>query len=191
MEKRKRLVIITGVSCSWKTTLQEEMIGRWWKRPINFTTRKPRSEWTLEDVDKNFDLSSTESEEYVFLKQSTFFEKLKNGDFLETTNYWWNWYWVSKFLPEGRTCVVLDPVGKAQVLQKIATEQLDIQVDTFFMETSRELQNERMKKRGDSEEEREKRKLDFNWMWVSHNDMIIDWAWSPKLLADIIENYKQ
>jgi len=54
------------------------MLERGWKRPINFTTRKPRSE--------------REKDEYVFIDEKTFMTKFANGDFLEHTNFNGNYY---------------------------------------------------------------------------------------------------
>jgi len=188
---KKRLVIITWVSCSWKTTLQEELLARWWNRPLNFSTREPRDKNTLVAVDKEWDFYSKELDEYQFLPIETYFTKLKHWDFLEHTNYWGNWYAVSKFLPEWNTCIVLDPVGREQVLEKISRENLDIVVDTFYLDCSKELQLQRLVNRWDTEEEIKKRKKDFEWFSPSWRDMVIDWSWSPKLLADIIVNYKR
>ena len=64
----RRIVIITWVSCSGKTTLQNELLARWWNRPINFTTRKPRTEeanielWPLFEWD---DFTASEFDEYI------------------------------------------------------------------------------------------------------------------------------
>jgi len=175
--KQTRLVIITWVSASGKTTLQDELLSRGWKRPINFTTRKPRSD--------------DEMDEYLFLTEEQYFFKLRKWDFLEHTNYGWNWYGVWKALPEWEdVCVVLDPVGKTQVLEKIARENIDVKVDCFFLECSKELQKTRLEKRGDSAEEVEKRERDFKWMYPQNSDILVDGGWSWKLLADLVEGTK-
>jgi guanylate kinase len=59
---------------------------RGYKRPPNFTTRKPRTEEAYE-IDEEGDYSSNELNEYVFINKEAFLKKIGNDDFLETVNY--------------------------------------------------------------------------------------------------------
>ncbi len=160
----KNLVIITWVSWCWKTTLQNEMLKQWWRRPINFSTRKPR-DVNSESTDDEWDFSSPELNEYVFLSENDYFTKLKNWDFLEHTNYNWNWYWISKYLPEWNICVILDPVWREQVLEKISRENPDINVVCVYLDIIPQVQEERLINRWDVINDIEKRKKDFNWFF--------------------------
>ena len=66
------IILITGVSASWKSTLQQRLVDSWeYKKPINFTTRQPRSE--------------AEKDDYVFIDKNIFLKKLANWDFFEHT----------------------------------------------------------------------------------------------------------
>lgn len=169
-----KLVIITWVSWSWKTTLQDEMLNRGWKRPINFTTREPRWEHELD--------------EYVFLTEEQFFFKMKEWDFLEHTNYNWTWYWVGKHLPEWNVCIVLDPVWRSQVLEKVAREWLKYEVETIYIDISEDIQELRLKNRWDLEDQIERRKSDFKWFAPTSKCKVVDWLIHPSILADNIEN---
>ncbi len=167
-----RIVIITGVSASWKTTLQEEMLKNGWARPINFTTRKPRNE---EELD-----------EYVFLTKNQFLTKYWNWDFLEQTNYWWNFYGVSRHLPKWKNlCIVLDPVGRAIVSEWFSRR--GIEYETYYLRISPETQEQRLFARGDDEEEVIKRKRDFQWFSPTNKCVILDGRRSAKELLLQIE----
>tara|TARA_R110002012_G_C11477016_1_gene594613 strand:- start:605 stop:757 length:153 start_codon:yes stop_codon:yes gene_type:complete len=48
---------------------------RGWKRPLNFTTRKPRTE-DAREIDEEGDYFSKELDEYVFINKATFLKKL-------------------------------------------------------------------------------------------------------------------
>lgn len=165
------VVIITGVSASWKTTLQQELLRRGWERPYNFTTRQSRWDW--------------EQEEYIFLTKEAFINKISRGEFLENTNYWGNFYWVSKYLPEGKTCIVLDPVGRAQVSEYFVRNNIPFK--TFYLEISPTLQEQRLRKRKDSQEEIDKRAKDFQWFSPTNKCEILDGNTDSILLADKIE----
>ena len=182
----RRIVIITWVSASWKTTLQDELLKRWWQRPLNFTTRKPRDVNAFIDLDNDWDFNSKELDEYIFLSKENFFKKMKNWDFLENTNYWWNFYWASTFLPKWNVCIILDPVWRSQVLEYFTRRWID--VETFFIEISQELQEERLIKRLDTEKEILRRKRDFNWFSPTNKCIRLNWRMDTKILANIIEH---
>jgi guanylate kinase len=167
-----RFVVLTWVSWSWKTEIQKGLIKKGFKKPINFTTRKPRGDY--------------EKDEYVFLTEEQYFKKLVDWILLEHTNSYWNWYWVSSYLPEGDICVVLDTVGRSQLIEKYWRGELwDYDFQTYFIDISAETQLERLKKRGDSEEEINKRKKDFYWINSSGSCNLISWEGSVK---DIVDN---
>jgi guanylate kinase len=66
------MLIITGVSASGKTVLQEDMLQRGFNKPINFTTREPRYEDEVDD--------------YVFLDEDRFIYLLRKDIFIDHTN---------------------------------------------------------------------------------------------------------
>lgn len=155
------LLLITWVSASWKTTLQEELLRRWWSRPYNFTTREPRSD--------------AELDEYVFLSKEQFLFKLKKWDFLEFTTYWWNFYWVSRALLWNKISIIVDPIWRGQIIEKVYREKLPYKIKTVFLEIDKKTQRERLNKRWDIEEEIKKRALDFNFFYPTPNCLILDW----------------
>lgn len=154
-------MIITWVSWSWKTTLQQELLKRWWRRPINFTTRKPRNE---EELD-----------EYVFLNKEHFFYKLNKWDFLEFTNYNGNFYWVSNQNLDWNICVILDPVWREQVLEKLNRMNYNWNIILIHLNISEAEQKRRLKKRWDTEESIKIRANDFKWFSPHIKAIVLDW----------------
>lgn len=185
-----RIKLITGVSASGKTTLQELLLQKWLNRPINFTTRPPRREETEIQLNSNdyiwVDFTAQELDEYVFLNREQFLKKLKNWDLLEWTNFNTYFYWVSNILPEGDVCIVVDPIWRSQIIQYC--KQRNIEYETYYLEISPELQTERLNNRGDSEKSILARQKDFDWFSPTRNCTILDWAEDPEILADIILN---
>ena len=173
-----KLVIITGISGSWKTTIQDKLLSRWWVRPINFTTRKPRSD--------------SELDEYVFLDTDVYFEKMKRWDFLECTNYNGNWYGISSTLPKWDVCIVLDPIGREQVLEKLTRTYPDVKPICIYLDLAEELQQSRLQKRWDSDEQITARKRDNKWFSPSRDSVILNADNNVEALADeICEIFKK
>ena len=167
----KDIVLITWISWSWKTTLQDYMLENWWTRPINFTTRKPRSD--------------NELDEYGFISKSNFLTKLWNWDFLESTNYWWNFYWISKTLPESdKVCIILDPIWRSQVMELFNREW--VRYESYYLEISKIEQKRRLRLRWDTAEEIEKRLRDNEWFHPTPFCTIIDWTSSIEDIYKII-----
>jgi len=181
----RRIIILTWVSCSWKTTLQTKLFENGWKKPLNFTTRKPRDEEALSAVDNDWDYVSKELDEYIFTSNNNFLKKYKNWDFLEMTNYLWNRYWVSRVLPDWNVCIVLDPVWRSQALEFFT--RIWISVDTYYLEISKEEQLKRLTKRGDSEKQIIGRKRDFNWFSPTNKCVRLNWTKSVEELIQIIQ----
>lgn len=172
--EKKRIAIITAPSWAWKTTIQNELVARGWKSPANFTTRKPRSDDELDS--------------YVFITEEQFVAKVKNDDFIEFTNYNWNWYWISKHLDESsNVCLVLDPIWRSSALEKIYRLDLPFETNTYFLDISPQVQEERLRKRWDDENSIEERKRDFKWFSPTNNCIVVSWEQDTKIIADIIE----
>jgi guanylate kinase len=184
----RRIIILTWVSWSGKTTIQNELLKLGWGRPLNFTTRKPRSVEALKNLDEDWDFTHSELSEYIFVDRKTFLNKYWNWDFIEQTNYWGNFYWVSKFLPEDKNVViVLDPVWRNVVLEYFARR--GIEIETYYIRISPELQDSRLFERGDDEEEVLKRKIDFKWFFPTNKCKILDWRKSiEELVSEIIKD---
>jgi len=172
------LVLITWVSWSWKSSLQQELLNRGFVKPANFSTRQARSDEELDD--------------YIFVNKDIFMTKLKNWDFLESTNYWWNFYWIPNILAENFVigddiCIVVDPVGREQILEKISRLWVNINVMLVYLEINKLVQQTRLWKRGDSKEEMEKRAKDFDWFFPTPSSIILDWTKPIEELATQVE----
>lgn len=169
---KKKLVIITWISWSGKTSVQEILLERWWTRPINFTTREPRSE--------------AELDEYVFLTKEQFKFKLENWDFLENTDYNNNYYWVWKhFNQSDKVCVILDPNWRDQVLAQ--RKDLDYDIISIYLDIPAEVQIQRLQKRWDSEENIRKRMKDLEFFKPNKNSIVMDWQLDSLVIADMID----
>lgn len=166
------IVLLTGDSASWKTTLLEVLYERGWKRVINFTTRKPRSDEELDD--------------YVFITKDQFETKLKNGDFLENVEYNWNYYAISKFIPEWDIAIIVEPNWRKQIMEAHKEWKLAWKLTTYFLSVDKELQRERLTRRWDDPVDIEKRMKD-NFK-PTETCIILNWAEDTKLLATLIEN---
>jgi guanylate kinase len=168
-----RIVLITWVSGSWKTTLQNRLLELWWVRPINFTTRKPR-DTNIDRVDDEWDYSSKELQEYVFLDYDTYFKKLRSWDFIEHTHYNWNWYGIWWCMPKNKNvCIVVDPIGREQLVRDLTLSWH--KVETYFISIDRETQLNRLIERGDDAKAINARKKDFEWFYPSKSCTILDW----------------
>lgn len=172
MNKEKRVVVLTGASASWKTSLQKELMKRGWATPINYTTRTPRSD--------------DEKDDYVFLTEKQFLFKLNKGDFLEWTYSYWQYYGISSILKGDRIVLVLDPAGREQVRKALAYEE-NYKLDTYFLNISKKLAVERMEKRGDEDGKIASRALDWKIYVPAKGDVILDWKDDTDLLANVIE----
>jgi len=180
-----KVIVITWVSCSGKTTLQEELTRRWYESPINFTTRSPRSK-NYSSIDEDWDYNSKEFGEYIFLNKSNFLKKLRNWDFLEHVQYCKNWYWISKFLPNWKVVLILDPIGRNQVLRYFS--DIWVEVVTYYLEISKKVQDERLQQRKLDDKQVISRKKDFERFSPTNKCRKLNWTVAVKELADIIEN---
>ena len=122
----------------------------------------------------------------IFLTTEQFYTKHKNWDLLESTNYWGNNYGVSKYLPTWDVCIVLDPIGRSQVLEYFTRRW--IEVETYYLEITNELQEERLENRWDNEKQILSRKRDFKWFSPTNKCKRLNGKEDPDVLADIIEN---
>ena len=182
--KEKRVVLITWVSASWKTCLQEELIKLWWARPNNYTTRKPRGE-TPQSVDSDWDFDSREFWEYIFLNKQNFLKKIWNWDFLENVKYWDHFYGVSKFMPANNNiCIIVDPSGRAQATAELRKRGYN--VTTVYIEINEETQKQRLLDRGDEQAEIWKRAFDFQWFVPTSKCIRLSWLEDSNKLADVL-----
>lgn len=156
-------IILTGVSGSWKTSIAEQLFKQYPSscgKPIQFTTRKPRSD---EELDQ-----------YVFLTKEQFYTKLDNWDFMEWTEYNWNLYAVSRYFDHSVSNVyIVEPAWKAQLVKHFLQE--GIAFASYYISIPEEVAIERMMNRGDSVKTIEARKRDFLYFDAMPQDVVLDW----------------
>ena len=178
MIKNKQVVLLTWPSTSGKTTIQNILLDRWWERPNNFTTRDKRSERELD--------------EYIFLKKDRF-QFLKDKDtFLETVNYWDNFYGVSRTLPNSELItIIVDPIWRDQIMQKFANWELtDVEnILCVFIDIWEDEQYRRLNWRRESIMEINKRKRDLAWFSPTRESLVINWELGTKILVKQIEEW--
>jgi len=155
-------VILTWVSWSWKTTIMESLLKDFpqkFARPIQFTTREPRS--------------NEELDSYVFLTKSQFYTKLENGDFMEFTEYNWELYAISlHFNPSVSNIFIVEPVWRASLKKHF--HQNGIPYRGFYLEIDEKEVVERLMNRWDSAKNIEKRLLDFKYFHPEVDDKVLD-----------------
>lgn len=167
-----KIAIITGRSASGKTTLQKELIERWWVTPVNFTTREPRNDEEYDD--------------YIFLTKDQYFEKLKRWDFFEYMELNWEYYAISRFWDTGKNVVlVLDVAWREQVIKKLYSD--GVPYKTFYLDIDTDTQVGRMIDRWDRTLDIEKR-VKNELYFPTPECNIFDGKTDTKTLANIIEN---
>lgn len=134
---QKRIIVIVGPSGSGKTAISKELAKRGYPKLVTSTSRLPRV-GELEGVD------------YYFLDRSDF----NDGDFVEHTNYNENIYGLSKAevirkLTDYDTVqLAMDQNGAQAMLDKFPEETVIV-----FVTISKKTMAERMRARGDGEDE--------------------------------------
>ena len=139
MIEKKKLVIITGFSCSGKSYLQEELVSRGWTKPASFTTRKKRFEDEVDD--------------YVFLDKYTFGLKEWRGDFIGATKYNQNYYWTGKFSNDNVVAIFTSSWAEDAI--KKCSKEYDITL--IYLDIDRDVQMDRLVERWSSADEIERR----------------------------------
>lgn len=208
-EDIKTVMILTWVSGSWKTTLQDKLIKEFWfTRPINYTTRLPRDKKSLDEIldirntksnlpddakenTTEFNLIWTEGkelDEYIFVTEDVFLRKLRNWDFAEHTYYNWNFYWVWRFIDYSKqNCVILEPVWVASMVKYFS--ELWVPYKTFYLKITPDTQEERLwVKRRESYAEVEKRKKDFLYFEKFDYDVVLNWEIDERLQDELIQD---
>lgn len=146
---RNTVCLITGPSASGKTTLQKDLVNMGWGKPVNFTTREPRSD--------------DELDEYVFIDASTFAQKAVMGDFSEMTQYDGNLYaMTSHFDEDKKLAIIVDPIGKT-ALEAFFTKQ-GRKYFTVWIDCGEETRLKRLMERGASVRSIKSRMADAEWM---------------------------
>lgn len=129
--KKPTLYLLTGDSGSWKTFLWKYLKEKNIEECLSFTTREIREDDELDN--------------YIFLTEDQWNFKNNYWDFLEINNYKWNFYSLSKYIPEWDCFAIVDPNGRKQILEENRVKSHNIK--TIFIKTDRKILMSRLLKR--------------------------------------------
>ena len=134
------MIILIGPSASGKTAISKFLTTNYnFKKFVTSTTRKPR-------------IGEINSIDYNFLTLDTFKKKLKNDEFIETTFYNGNYYGTEKKLVNDNVVLIVELNGLKEFKKR-----KDSHIISYYLDSTENSRKERMKARGDDEEEIKKR----------------------------------
>ena len=140
------MIIIVGKTCSGKDTIVRELIKLGYKRIVTYTSRPMRK-------------NEIDCVTYHFISEDDFLNKVDTNFFLEYKLYdtkYGTWYYGSACedyeKTDEKTVVILTPVGYRDLLQKTNCSH-----KVFYIYANNNTIRNRLKKRGDSKEEAERR----------------------------------
>lgn len=145
------MLILIGKTCSGKDTILNELVKRGYKKLITYTTRPIRK-------------GEIDGISYNFITDEEFQDKINTGYFMEyqafqTTNG--TWYYGSALIDyekaTDKTVVILTPQGYKNFLKNVF-----IPHNAIYIYANNNTISKRLKKRGDSREEAERRLLHDN-----------------------------
>jgi guanylate kinase len=177
MEKEGKIVLLTWVSWSWKSTLQNELINNyWWTKPINYTTRKPRWQNPYK-LDWTWDFCTQYMDEYIYVSHDDFIKKILNWDFAEFTNYNWEFYWMTKFIDYSKNnIIIVDPIWLVFLKKKFRLEERKF--ISCYLEITKQTQEYRLGViRRETSKVCNERAEDFKYFPYFEYDLILDWEW--------------
>ena len=107
-------IVLVGASGVGKSTIENELNNRGYKKIISYTTRQPR-------------IGEVNGKDYYFISNETFYEMLNDGLFAEHEKYSQNRHYgtlVSDYADTSeKKVVVLTPGGLRQLLKKVPKNQ--------------------------------------------------------------------
>ncbi|MFA7127385.1 MAG: AAA family ATPase [Bacilli bacterium] len=134
------MLVMAGASASGKTEIAKIIIQKYgFKKMITYTTRNKRD-------------GECNGIDYHFISLESFLELKKNDFFIETTLYNGNYYGTA-FQDTSFDKVLIVDTNGANILY----ECLKSKVTIFFLEAPDDIRRDRMRKRGDQEEDIEHR----------------------------------
>jgi guanylate kinase len=145
------MIALLGYSASGKSTIERELVKQYkMNKIVSYTTRPPR-------------LGEFDGEDYHFISEQEFLKRKSVGYFAETTSYntvygIWHYGTALKDITDDKVCVI-NPEGLRQL------KQHNLNITSFYIDIDEVTIIDRLKKRGDNEEEYmsrlERDRLDF------------------------------
>lgn len=134
------MIILVGPSASGKTEIAKILTTKYgFKKFVTSTTRAPR-------------VNEINGIDYNFLTEDTFIKMRNNNEFIESTFYNNNYYGTEKKLIDDKTVLIVESNGL--IAFKLSQYK---NIYSYFLNADEIERTERMRKRGDSEEEIHKR----------------------------------
>lgn len=172
------MILLIGASASGKTETAKLLRSNYGiVKAITHTSRSPRS-------------GEKDGVDYFFVSNSEFEALLKKDFFVEHTFYNGHYYGCSKAQVNDDKCVVVDPNGLRSFLALH-----DSSIVTFYLLASEETREERMRGRGDKEEDIARRlvndRKDFAPANIAKTDFLIptDQRSLEDIAADVYQKY--
>ncbi len=176
-----KVIVLSGITASGKTTVGGALEKLGYCRIITYTTRKPRED-EVQDVSYHF----ISEEDFMKKKEQGFFAEWRSYDSASGKVFYGS---AKEDYKKDHIFVILDPEGAKTVKELFGKEAVIVYINTHYR-----IVQERLKKRGDSKEEIEKR-LDsdlrlFDYFgYVSDIVLEIRRDVPPERLAKIIDEY--
>lgn len=183
-------IVLSGVSSSGKNTIMNELIKKRKNLKVlnlsSGTTRAPRP-------------TDSENNTYLFLSKEEFEKGIKEGKFFEYELVHGNYYGLilerlklAKYDKENDYIRDIDVKGNLSLKKFFDRNEMI----SIFIDAPDEILRERLKNRGDSEEDIEKRlsRGEFERSYKNHYDLVIeniDLEKTVNLICDFIDNFKK
>ena len=138
-----------------------ERYPNYFSKPIQYTTRKPRWDWELDD--------------YVFLTKAQFMKKLINWDFIEFTEYNKELYAIGKYFDNKKSNIfIAEPVWRAALQRYFRINNIKF-VQVFVSIPVSEMKK-RLELRRSSVVDIDNRLNDLKYFFPDNDDLTIDWT---------------
>ena len=174
------MLLLIGASASGKTEIAHRLRLKYGiVKAVTHTTRSPR-------------IGEKEGVDYFFCSEAEFLAGLKAGKFIEHTYYNGHYYGCSKDEVADNKCVVVDPNGLRSFLALH-----DPTVVCFYLLATEKTREERMRHRGDKEEDIKKRlegdRKDFAPSAIAPTDfqIVTDERSLDEIADDIYQKYQR
>ena len=160
------MIVLTGKTCSGKSTVQKQLMDYGYRKVVTYTTRPQRPH----EID---------GEDYHFVTDRQFADMYHKGYFAETDSYitesgeWWYGSDIKDYSNDKYKVIVLTPNGIKMVREKFPWVDLKV----FYLDTPEDVIRQRLKDRGDNPQEAIRRmKADNNDFAdiYSNTDFVVD-----------------
>ena len=159
------MIVLAGASASGKTEAAKVLASKYGITKVITTTTRPMRQ------------NEVNGRDYFFVTPERFEEMIKEGRFVEYTNYNGHMYGSTKDQISSDKCVVIDPAGLRAYISLH-----DPNIITFFLDSKEETRYKRMLERGDSEENAKSRIDHDKKAFVSELIPVVDYHINTEVL---------